>query len=222
MFPVFSKKRRNQSPKHYLGYFTRGYYFSNFFRQSIHSPSSCYFSKWVEAVTLPPNDTKSVVRFLRKNMFTRFSTPRVLVNDKGSEFCSKKFEATLAKYRIRHRTKMAYHPQANGQVEASNCEIKQILEKTVNPSRKDSTIKLDDALWAYKIIYKTPLGMSPYKLIYDENYHLPIELEKKKHIGRSKSNSSWNNRVNQKRGIIFFGEWPKSKTLFWRNTQHSN
>ena len=31
---------------------------------------------------------------------------------------------------------LAYHPQSNGQAEISNREIKNILEKTVNTSRK--------------------------------------------------------------------------------------
>ena len=80
---------------------------------------------------------------------------------------------------IKHVMGLSYHPQSNGKVEISNMKIKNILEKTVNPSRKDWSIKIDDALWAYRTTYKTPIGMSPYIIVFRKPYHLPLELEYK-------------------------------------------
>ncbi|GJY33830.1 reverse transcriptase domain-containing protein [Tanacetum coccineum] len=135
-----------------------------------------YLSKWVEAKALPTNDARVVVKFL-KSLFARFGTPRAIISDRGTHFCNDKFAKVMSKYGVTHRLATAYHPQTSGQVEVSNRGLKRILERTVRENRASWSDRLDDALWAFRTAYKTPISCTPYKLVYGKSCHLPIKLE---------------------------------------------
>nr|GEU46038.1 DNA-directed DNA polymerase [Tanacetum cinerariifolium] len=105
-----------------------------------------YLSKWVKAKALPTNDARVVVKFL-KFLFARFRTPRAIISDRRTHFCSDKFA--------------------------------KVMSKTVGENRASWSEKLDDAL--FRTAYKTPIGCTPYKLVYGKSCHLPIELEHKEY-----------------------------------------
>nr|GEU69182.1 reverse transcriptase domain-containing protein [Tanacetum cinerariifolium] len=89
------------------------------------------------------------------------------------------FARVMTKYGVTHRLATAYHPQTSGQVEVSNRGLKRILDRTVGENRASWSDKLDDALWVFRTAFKTPIGCTPYKLVYGKSCPLPIELEHK-------------------------------------------
>ncbi|GJU24222.1 reverse transcriptase domain-containing protein [Tanacetum coccineum] len=137
-----------------------------------------YLSKWVEAKALPTNDARVVVKFL-KSLFSQFGALRAIISDRGTHFYNDKFDKVMSKYGVTHRLSTPYHPQMSGQVEVTNRGLKRILERTVGENRASWSDKLDDALWAFRTAYKTPIGCTPYKLVYGKACHLPVELEHK-------------------------------------------
>ena len=136
-------------------------------------------SKWVEAVHCRVADHKVVLKFLKENIFSIFGVPKAIINDGGSHFCNKLFESLLAKYGVKHKVAIPYHPRNSGQVELANREIKTILMKVVNSNRKDWSLKLLDSLWAYRTAYMTILSMSPYRLVYGKACPLLVEIDYK-------------------------------------------
>ncbi|CAA7054035.1 unnamed protein product [Microthlaspi erraticum] len=136
-----------------------------------------YVSKWVEAIASPTNDAKVVLKLFKSIIFPRYGVPRVVISDGGSHFINKVFENLLKKYGVKHKVATPYHPQTSGQVEVSNKQIKGILRTIVGVTKKDWAVKLDDALWAYRTAYKTPIGRTPFSLLYGKSCHLPVEIE---------------------------------------------
>nr|GEY81819.1 reverse transcriptase domain-containing protein [Tanacetum cinerariifolium] len=122
----------------------------------------------------PTRDTMAQITQLR-----RFGNPRAIISDRGTHFYNDQFTKVMMKLGVTHRLATSYHPQISGQVEVSNRGLKRILERTVGENRASWSDKLDDALWAFQTACKTPIGCTPYKLVYGKACHLLIELEHK-------------------------------------------
>ncbi|GJZ34999.1 reverse transcriptase domain-containing protein, partial [Tanacetum coccineum] len=97
-------------------------------------------------------------------------------------------EKALQRYGVTHKLSTAYHPQSNGQTEVTNRAIKRILERSVGYNPKDWSEKLNDALWAFRMAYKTLTGCTPFRLVYGKPFHLPVEIEHKAHWASKQCN----------------------------------
>ncbi|GJT01629.1 reverse transcriptase domain-containing protein [Tanacetum coccineum] len=134
-----------------------------------------YLSKWVEAKALPTNDARVVCKFL-KSLFARFGSPRAIISDRGTHFCNDQFVNIMLEYGVTHRLSITYHPQTSEKLEVSNRGLKRILKRTVGENRTSWSDKLDDALWAFRTAYKTPIRCTPYKLMYGKACHYRLSI----------------------------------------------
>nr|GEZ48885.1 reverse transcriptase domain-containing protein [Tanacetum cinerariifolium] len=166
---------RGNSSTLWFAYFSN-YHAGNFIVKGMSSQQKNKFFKDVKHYFW---DDLFLFKICADQVIRRFGTPRAIISDRGTHFCNDQFAKVMLKYGVTHRLATVYHPQTNGQVEVSNRSLKRILEKTVGENRASWLDKLDDALWAFRKAFKTPIECTPYKLVYRKACHLSIELEHK-------------------------------------------
>lgn len=84
--------------------------FSKYFNNEYILVAVDYVPVWVEAVDTPTNDSKVAIKFLKKNILSRFGTTRAIISDGGSHFCNKPIDTLLSKYGVSHKVSTPYHP----------------------------------------------------------------------------------------------------------------
>ncbi|GJS27796.1 reverse transcriptase domain-containing protein [Tanacetum coccineum] len=91
----------------------------------------------------------------------------------------------MSKHGVTHRLATAYHPQMSGQVEVSNRGLKRILERTVGENHTSWSDKLDEALWAFRTAFKTPIGCAlglRVKITSEGTYHPRLTIDVPGHL----------------------------------------
>nr|GEW08527.1 reverse transcriptase domain-containing protein [Tanacetum cinerariifolium] len=120
-------------------------------REQIHTRSYRLLVEMGGSKGAPHKWSSSSLQILEKSL-CQIWNPRAIISDRGTHFCNDQFTKVMLKFGVTHRLATPYHPQTSGQVEVSNHGSKP---------------------------YKTPIGCTPYNLVYRKACHLLIELEHK-------------------------------------------
>ena len=134
-----------------------------------------YFSKWAEATIFQEVKKEIVVNFIKRNIIFRYGVPRYIIIDNGKEFYNKSMDKLCNDFGFKQHNSSMYNALANGLAEAFNKTLCNLLKKVVAKSKRDWHERVEEALWAYRIIYRTPTQATPYSLVYGVEAILPLE-----------------------------------------------
>ncbi|RDX90157.1 Retrovirus-related Pol polyprotein from transposon 17.6, partial [Mucuna pruriens] len=135
-----------------------------------------YFTKWVEAASYSSVTRSIVVQFIKKDIICRYGLPAHIITDNGTNLNNKMMTELCEQFRITHHNSTPYRPKMNGAIEATNKNLKKIIQKMV-VTYKDWHEILPYALHGYRTSVRTSTEATPYSLVYGTKAVLPVEVE---------------------------------------------
>ena len=133
------------------------------------------FSKLAELVPLKDKEAGTVGRAIINTWICRYSTPKVLVTDRGREFCSKLSDELFSKLGVERRRTSAYHPQTNSATESFNRELIKIMTTMLDvPDDPEWEARLPTVMLAYNTAVRKATNSSPFFLTYLRDPAMPF------------------------------------------------
>ncbi|XP_019260090.1 PREDICTED: uncharacterized protein LOC109238112 [Nicotiana attenuata] len=135
-----------------------------------------YFTKWVKAISFNAITKKVVVDFVHSNIICSFGIPKTIITENAANLNIHLMREVCEQFKITHPNYTPYRPNANGDVEAANKNIKKILRKMIRGSTQWHE-KLPFALLGYRTTARTSVGATPYLLFYGTEAVIHAEVE---------------------------------------------
>jgi hypothetical protein len=135
-----------------------------------------YFTKWVEAEPLATITERNIQNFVWKAVICRFGIPRVLVSDNGKQFDNPRFRQFSQELGIHNHYSSPGHPQANGQVEVTNCSLLKLIKTRLEGAKGLWPEELPSILWAYRTTVRIPTGETPFRITFGSEAVVPVEI----------------------------------------------
>lgn len=138
-----------------------------------------YFTKWVEAFSIPDQETTTIARCLVEQFICRFSVPHQLHSDQGRNFEAAIIKDICTLLGIEKTRTTPYHPSSDGFVERFNRTMMEMVSKMIEPQhqQRDWDEKLQIALFAYRSTPQTSTGESPNMLMLGREANMPIDVQ---------------------------------------------
>ena len=140
-----------------------------------------YFTKWVEATSIPTKEAKGVASFLY-SLFCRHGVPKHIQSDQEREFVNSLNDHLIKLTGVQHVISTAYHPQSNGLDERFNETLQRALIKMIEENQSEWDKFLDSVLFAYRTSKQASTQFSPFFLLYGRELRLPKELSISKKV----------------------------------------
>ena len=130
----------------------------------------------MEAEALAIFIEKNIRSFAWRNIICRYGISRVLVSDNGKKFNNSAFRDFGSELGINNHYLSLAHPQANGQVEVTNQSLFKIIKTRLEGTKGIWPDELPSVLWAYRTIVRTPTRETPFRLAYESDAIIPVEV----------------------------------------------
>jgi hypothetical protein len=133
-----------------------------------------YMTKWALAIAVPKDDAQTVAHNLFRHVICVFGCPGILVCDRGSHFINQTMDHLCRLVNTTLKPSTSYHPQTNGNTEATNKTLVRILKKYCFDFPEKWDLFLDSALFCYRTSRHSSNDMSPFELLYGVRVQLVL------------------------------------------------
>ena len=138
---------------------------------------SDYFTRWVEAYSLPNSEAPTVARTLVSEWICRYGAPDAIHTDQGKNFESRLFSELCTLLGIHKTRTTPYHPQSDGLIERFNRTLRMMLTIHMEQCPEDTW---DDHLPMLMLAYRSSVQEStrftPFQLMFGREVQLPVDL----------------------------------------------
>ncbi|XP_047252219.1 uncharacterized protein LOC107841435 [Capsicum annuum] len=128
----------------------------------VHRLDSKDGSVMAEAVTLKEVKKENVGNFIQVNILYHFGIPQYIIIDNAKSFDNKLMNNISDLFGFKQRKYSMYPAAINGLAEIFNKTLCNLLKKVVSKSKQDCHERMEEAVWAYRMTYRTPTQATPY------------------------------------------------------------